>query len=108
MDNTDISSPILDGGEGCVVGGEDEEASAVREKREHLYMYSASGGSNKILHVHSHAGNAEIETNSLTDLHAVQCLPLLSLCSVLSHWRPGGLWNEQQTHNMYYVHTHIC
>ena len=69
-------------------------------------MYSATGGSNKILHVHSHAGNAEIETirDSLTDLHAVQCL---SLCSVLSHWRPGGLWNEQQTHNMYYVHTHL-
>ena len=47
MDYTDISSPILDGGEGCVVGGEDGEASAVREKREHLYMYSASGGSRK-------------------------------------------------------------
>ena len=40
----DISSPILDGGEGCVVGGEDGEACAVREKREHLYMYSVSGG----------------------------------------------------------------
>ena len=72
-------------------------------------MYSATGGSNKILHVHSHAGNAEIETirDSLTDLQAVQCLPLLSLSSVLSHWMPGGLWNEQQTHNMYYIHTHL-
>ena len=47
VDHTDISSPILDEGEGCVVGGEDEEADAVREKREHLYMYSASGGSKK-------------------------------------------------------------
>ena len=48
-----------------MVGGEDEEASAVREKREHLYMYSASGGYEEthvhVLHVHSHAGNAEIE-----------------------------------------------
>ena len=39
VDHTDISSPIRDGG--SVVGGEDEEASAVSEKREHLYMYSA-------------------------------------------------------------------
>ena len=38
MDNTDISSPILDGGEGCVVGGEDEEASAVREKRTSVHL----------------------------------------------------------------------
>ena len=32
VDHTDISSPILDGGEGCVVGGEDGEADAVTEE----------------------------------------------------------------------------
>ena len=38
----------------------------------------------------------------ITDLHVVQCLPLLSLTSVLSHWRSGGLWNEEC------IHVHKC
>ena len=42
---------------------------------------------------------------SVTDLHAVQCLPLLSLCSVLSHWRIGGLCNVQYMY-MYNIYTH--
>ena len=79
MDHTDISSPILDGGEGCVVGGEDEEADAVREKREHLYMYSATGGYNMYIHM-----QGMLRLKQMRSLTSMLCSVSLSCLCALS------------------------